>query len=281
MDPSAQRTFELKFLVDDRQAAAVIQWARANLVGDPFALAAADDEYQISSLYFDTPAFDIFRRAPGFRRRKFRIRRYGMEPIVWLERKRKRKGIVSKRRFAIAASEFETRFSALNNRGAANDRDESITTDAAQKWEGDWFVEALCKRQLTPACQVAYRRFARVGGPESSRVRLTVDSEVRGIATAAWRPPQPDVYAALLAPKRHIVELKFADTMPNAFRGLIEHLGLVASGFSKFRAAMAACYDLPRQDPQAGETPVLSPSNGELVTETTPPVTLASRIRDA
>src|SRR4051812_34695287 len=45
---------ELKFLLDPATADAVRTWAREHLVADPHATGPHGDNYQISSLYYDT-----------------------------------------------------------------------------------------------------------------------------------------------------------------------------------------------------------------------------------
>ena len=79
--------FEMKFQLDPARAERVEHWAREHLSLDPYADPAHGDGYRVHTLYFDTPTRDMFRRVPGHARHKFRIRRYGDEPVVYLERK--------------------------------------------------------------------------------------------------------------------------------------------------------------------------------------------------
>ena len=69
---------EMKFVVDASIADAIAAWAKQHLAADPRA-GEGDDGYRVNSLYLDTLNFDTYRRQPGFRRRKFRLRRYGNE----------------------------------------------------------------------------------------------------------------------------------------------------------------------------------------------------------
>src|SRR5262249_38274144 len=91
----AERTawsYELKFLVPDPIADQVVGWARAHLAPDPNVDPALGDRYRINSLYFDTPSLDVFYQVGAYARRKYRVRRYGAEPRLFLERKLKAPG---------------------------------------------------------------------------------------------------------------------------------------------------------------------------------------------
>jgi hypothetical protein len=96
--PPHRGAFELKFVVDEDRAAAIVDWANRHLEPDPHSDPETGHGYRVNGLYLDTPAFDVFHRNGVFRRRKFRLRRYGSESTIWLEQKRKRRGRVRKRR---------------------------------------------------------------------------------------------------------------------------------------------------------------------------------------
>ena len=67
--------------------AALREWARAHLAPDHFGSGPHGDGYTTTSLYFETPGFDVYHRRGSYGRSKFRIRRYGEADIVFLERK--------------------------------------------------------------------------------------------------------------------------------------------------------------------------------------------------
>ena len=79
----AGQAFELKFLLPADRAGFVESWARRWLRPDPHGLGGA---YRILSLYCDTPGLDVYHRAPGYRRRKYRLRRYGLGGLPGGER---------------------------------------------------------------------------------------------------------------------------------------------------------------------------------------------------
>src|SRR5262249_22260166 len=102
---SVAPAFELKFLVDEDRARAAEAWARHHLVPDPPGDPALGGASGTTSLYFDTPELDVYHRSPKYRRRKYRVRRYGAEPWTFLERKSKWGDRVAKRRSRVHEAE--------------------------------------------------------------------------------------------------------------------------------------------------------------------------------
>lgn len=220
---------EMKFVVDAAVADTIMAWAKQHLASDPHG-GESDDGYRVNSLYLDTPDFDTYHRRPGFRRRKFRLRRYGNESTIWLELKRKRNGLVRKRRVSVTETEWSRQFQ----------------QPADLDWEGAWFRRRLDQRQLRPVCQVTYCRSARVGTSATGPIRLTIDRDLFATDAADWHIPSGPLSGEPLLCGRRIVELKFRDVLPAAFRGLIQDLRLAPESFSKYRESVAACIPLSR-----------------------------------
>ena len=78
---------EIKFVVDRARGLDIQAWMRANLAPDEFGSGAEHDQFETSSLYFETRVFDVFHRRASYGKSKYRIRRYGASPIMFLERK--------------------------------------------------------------------------------------------------------------------------------------------------------------------------------------------------
>ena len=74
----------------------------------------AGGSYRVASVYCDTSAFDVFRRSAGFKRRKYRVRRYGDSPELFLERKTKVGDQVRKKRVTIGVHEADRLAAACN-----------------------------------------------------------------------------------------------------------------------------------------------------------------------
>jgi len=212
--------FELKYVVDLATAQRIRDWARLRLQPDPNS--ETEDFYRVTSLYFDTPRFDVFHRRGSFGRGKYRVRRYGCAPNVFLERKLKTRSMVTKRRSLVDTP-------SLNALEAS---------DAKAGWTGAWFHRRLLLRGLRPIVQISYNRTARVEMTSLGPVRLTIDEDLRasGIEGPAFRSEQ----GAQVLPDKAVVELKFRRAMPAVFKELVAEFGLTPATFSKYRTAAQA-----------------------------------------
>ena len=216
------RASEIKFLVEAGMADEIRRWARGNLDADPHGTGPSGDEYLISSLYFDTPAFDVLRRNGSYGRAKYRIRRYSGGDFAFLERKLRRPRLVAKRRTKVDLEQLD----ALE--GGEADAD----------WPGGWFQRRLEARGLRPTCQVSYHRTARGVIDDGGPARLTLDDSIRSHAIDGVQ--FSDELGVPIAEPRLILELKFRGYLPATFKRLIEEFALSPSPASKYRYGMAA-----------------------------------------
>ena len=214
---------EIKFLVTLPMAERIRAWARVNLLPDPNASGEAGDGYQITSLYFDTEKFDVFHRKGSFGRSKYRIRRYGPNPIAFLERKLKTRGLVSKRRSTVQLEELER----------------LTESEPDDRWTGYWYHRRLQARRLRPVCQITYSRTARVTMTSAGPIRLTMDDAIRTVPVDGleFRGLQEGVR---LAENQIIIELKYCRETPVLFKRMIEEFALTPQSVSKYRLAAAA-----------------------------------------
>jgi len=213
---------ELKFMVPRHTAAQIREWARNHLLPDGYGSGPAKDQYQITSIYFDTANFDVFHRNGSFARGKYRVRRYGSSGVVFLERKLRTKECLTKRRTSILLSDLE--------------RLESPAT--GEEWPGRWFARRLAARQIRPVCQVGYERTARAAMTQLGPVRLTIDEALR--ATGVSSVQFSSVPGTAILPDYAIVEMKFTVTMPTMFKLVIEEFALNPIRFSKYRFSAGA-----------------------------------------
>jgi hypothetical protein len=207
---------ELKFLVEPDVAQALREWARAHLAADPNGGGDAGDEYRTTSLYFDTPQFDTFHRRGSYGRAKFRIRRYGDAPDVFLERKLKRNGFLCKRRTLVPLA--------------------AIADMAAES--GRWFERRLEARRLAPVCEISYLRVARAAPTDGGPVRVTIDTDIGALATTDRRFAMTRGVPVL--PTQAIVEMKFHEAPPALLRRAIQDFRLDPAVVSKFRLSIEA-----------------------------------------
>lgn len=234
------RASEIKFVVDPEVGERIRSWARTHLERDPHGAGRFGDEYDITSLYFDTRARDVLHRRGSFGRAKYRVRRYDASDRVFLERKLRRPGLLIKRRTEVSLDDL----AALDTRESGN------------AWDGSWFVKRLIARGLHPACQLSYRRMARGVATDSGHARLTLD---QGVAARATDDPRFDLPGGIeILPEHLILELKFRREVPAIFRRLIAELRLSPQPASKYRIAMTTLNEGPAAGPSTHWTRSLS-----------------------
>lgn len=211
---------ELKFVVPASVAAQVRDWARANLAADPHGSGESKDQYHIHSIYFDTEDFDVFHRHGSYGRSKFRIRRYGGAESIFLERKLRTNGMLTKRRSTVSVSDLQKLLEPQTN----------------GVWGGSWYHRRLLLRRLRPVCQISYQRTARLFMSPSGPVRLTVDENVRAFSANSLVFGDASS-GKLLLNNEAIVELKYRLEVPGVFKLLIEEFALSPAKMSKYRLA--------------------------------------------
>jgi hypothetical protein len=214
--------FEVKFLLAEDLARRVEALVRDRLEPDEHGDPGLGGAYATTSLYTDTPDFEVFRRSGEYGRTKFRVRRYGLGETAFLERKDKDGERVHKSRVHVALA-------GLASVGApGEDREHAL-----------WFRQEVVRRRLAPVCRVSYERAAFVGLADSGAVRVTFDRKVRGEATARWElvPAGP---ADELFPGQVICEFKFRAVMPHMLQAVVRTLGLQPTACSKYRRFVEA-----------------------------------------
>jgi hypothetical protein len=238
-EADAATAFEVKFLLSEDQVREVVARVADRLALDAYADPALGNAYLTTSVYTDTPGFDVFYRTEGYNRDKFRVRRYGLAGPVFVERKTKNGDKVRKHRSKIDASEVpDLAAPCLNG-----------------EWAGEWFHSQLIEKQLRPVCRVAYERVAYTGMSDGGVVRLTFDRNIRGVLAREWKLEAVGAVAPIVA-DRVVCEFKFRTAMPALFRGIVADLALTPSPFSKYRTFVQAAGLVPAPQaatPQAAE----------------------------
>ncbi len=230
LSPSLQTTsqttahaYELKFLLPEELARELQNWAAAHLSVDAFADSEQGDSYQTTTLYLDTAALDLFHQAQKFRGRKYRLRRYGQEVIVYLERKRRRGDRVRKRRTSVLEAELAL-VAAQQQRAGQSE---------------EWFCQKVIQHELLPSCCITYERAAFMKLGTTGPMRLTFDRRIRGVRASDWSVlPVSD--GATILTGEVICEFKFRETLPVLFQQIIEEMQLQPASVSKYRRLMQA-----------------------------------------
>ena len=216
---------ELKYRITDAQRAALEAAFGARMVPDEHG------ESTICNIYYDTADYRLIRTSlekPAYKE-KLRLRSYGVtEPggEVFLELKKKYKGIVYKRRITLpedAAGEFIAGRAPLGEHGQIGREIEYFTAFYAP---------------LLPAVHLSYERSAWFSR-EDRDLRITFDKNIR------FR--QEDVSLTLPAGGRCILpegeslmEIKAAAALPLWLVSELDTLGIYQSTFSKYGEAYKA-----------------------------------------
>jgi hypothetical protein len=213
--------YEFKYLLSETQAQEVEERLAARMTLDPNA--AADGGYHITTLYCDTPDFDVFYRHGRHRLSKFRIRRYGESARIFLERKSKWKQEVRKRRTSIDVDRLDDLADVL-----FGDNPEALM-----------YGQQLRRIGAQPVVLIEYDRVAYFAPGIHGALRLTFDRHIQGGATQAWslNRSQPG-YEPL--PDRVVCEFKFRGAMPPLFKSVVQEMKLAACGVSKYRLCVQA-----------------------------------------
>jgi hypothetical protein len=224
---------EIKFLISPTLAPRLLDWARTHLEADSHGTGPFGDEYDISSLYFDTSHYDVFRRRSSFGRAKYRIRRYGASDVVFLERKLRKPGLLIKRRTMAPLAALDL----------------LQAEDGPAGWGGEWFRRRLQVRRLQPVCEVAYHRTARTIETDEGLARMTLDRNLRVAAATEARFGSDGAVSFL--EDQLVLELKYRTRLPAIFRGLVEGFALETATASKYRLSMTTLGHAPETSDRA------------------------------
>lgn len=213
--------YETKYLILPDRVSQVVEWVDSRLERDPHG--GSDGDYQVSSLYFDSPDLAIFRMAQAGAVDKYRVRCYGSEDVLHLECKSKRQERTVKRRTTIRAVELPRVEQA---RGP-------------ESWAGDWYAEALRTHSLRPLCHVSYLRRAWAGCVEGEHLRLTLDRDIRCERAEGLTARPPGSSMQLL--EGCVLEVKFTRSLPDEISRWTTALGIEPQRLSKYRRAVEVC----------------------------------------
>jgi len=221
---SREHAAEIKFRVGPAAADQIRRWAREHLEADPHGQGPFGDEYETTTVYFDTDTFDVFHRRGSFGRAKYRVRRYTDADVAFLERKLRRPGMLVKRRTPMPVAALGELW---QPGGPANG-----------SRSGRWFTRRVQARRLSPVCRLSYHRMARWLPDDPAVPRLTVDAAIRATSLDALRFDGEGGVPVL--EHDHVLELKFRGAVPAVFKRLMSELVLRPETLSKYRAGISA-----------------------------------------
>ena len=211
---------ELKLVLHADTAQRVRTWVAERLQPDPFA--GGEGSYGVHSLYCDNAALDVYHRRSGDGGTKYRVRRYGSEDVVWLERKRRKGTAVAKQRVPVPLLGLPDLLQQTESRGFVGE-----------------FLAALHQHSYSPRLHIAYTRSAWVGEGD---VRLTMDSALEASVIARGATTGAAAGASLFDAPQHrvsitadvVLELKYSGERPVLFAELLRRLAQNCGSFSKY-----------------------------------------------
>ncbi len=227
LSPSlAQRdgnAYEFKFLIPLDHAGAVQAWARAHMYLDPHGAPEEDGAYTTTTLYCDTPGLDVLRKSSTYKRRKYRLRRYGVNSLIYLERKTRIGDKVRKKRTSIPDGDLAQLAGPVS----------------MENWDGHWFHRRVLSKGLGPSCALSYDRTAFYKQTDDGDMRLTIDRKMACQRLRSWELPLT-VTGLPINTGMAVLELKYRNALPSLFKQGIEEFSLQPTPHSKYRSAMLA-----------------------------------------
>lgn len=250
--------FEYKYLIDERCAHEVRNFARSYLVHDEFARAEMKWAYDTQSVYLDGPGLPLYHATVQGHMNRFKLRvRYYTEKEsdpVFFEVKRRVNDIIMKDRALVK------RDRALRMLEGARPQ----ITDLVKQHDLDaWsslkrFCEMRDNIGAVGKVFVSYKREAWVKESDDN-VRLTFDRHLCGGKYDGTFIVKKQVYPPpLLAGSPCVLELKFTDRFPHWFREMARALNLERRNNAKycqttFWVPRASVFGPPTDDPALDE----------------------------
>lgn len=226
--------FEYKYLIDERCASDVRNFARAKLVRDEFARSEMKWAYPTHSIYFDGPGLPLYQSTvQGHKNRyKLRVRFYSEndQDPVFFEMKRRVSDIVLKDR-ALVKRDRALRIMS----GDCPRITDLVKPNDLDAWSAlRRFCDARDNIAATPRVFVSYLREAWVKSSDDN-VRLTFDRALCGGQYAGSFALKREVFPPPLLPGHPcVLELKFADRFPHWFREMVAALNLERRNNAKY-----------------------------------------------
>ena len=229
--------FELKYVLNEQRARAMIPFLRCHLVPDEHADPRNNGQYAVHSLYLDSPQYTLLHGTQqGLKNRfKLRIRFYDELPQspVFFEIKRRQNDVILKRRAAVSRLALKRLLI-----GQWPRREDLATGDY-----GEWAaLEKFCSLRDTIHARgkafVSYLREAYVT-PRDDSVRVTFDRALHarrfgGVFSLAGCDCYP------LMHNKVILELKFTNRFPLWMSELVRSFNLERTSMAKYIACVRA-----------------------------------------
>jgi len=241
---------ELKYIIDERKAAAVREFVRSYLELDEYGLDKPNLSYPIHSLYLDSEDLRTYwDTINGTKNRfKLRLRFYDELPSspVYFEIKRRMNEAILKQRGGVRRDAVDW----LLAGHLPEPTHLLISGDPRQLAALERFSRLMLDIHARPKAHVTYFREAWVSTVDNS-IRVTMDREVRCGVELSSRLSTALDHAVRPFGEKVVLELKFTGRFPNWFRDLVQTFNLVRGPAAKY-ADGVACLGEDRFGVQAG-----------------------------
>lgn len=212
---------EKKYMLDETAYDAFLKEVSGRLAVDEYGL------HTICNIYFDTENNDLIKRSiekPVYKE-KFRLRSYGvpdMDSTVFLEIKKKYKGVVYKRRAGMSLKEA----SDYLDKGIHPGQDGQIMREI------DYFLNYY---KPVPKQFIAYDRIAMAGTDDDS-IRLTIDKNIRE-RRDDLKLQNGSMGRKIMPDGMYLMEIKVPGAMPIWMVKILSRLNIMPVSFSKYGTA--------------------------------------------
>ena len=216
------RRIEKKYIVDEPTYEKLIKKLDGHFVKDRYYKST------ICNIYYDTPSHQLVRNSiekPVYKE-KLRVRSYGVpndEDMVFVELKKKYKGVVYKRRIEMTLAQTHDFFAG-----------KEVPHDNPQiENELKYFLKFY--EGIAPAMYLSYDRLAYCGAEDPS-LRLTFDTHI------LYREEQKELDKGiwgkeLLPAGVRVMEIKIPNAMPLWLSAIFDELEIYPASFSKYGTA--------------------------------------------
>lgn len=221
------KRYEKKYIISKEKLDKIMPALLEYMELDPFCIDGG--EYRIYSIYYDTINHDIIRQnsSKPVYKEKMRVRSYydkhDPEDKVFMEIKKKSKGIGNKRRIKLKIKEIEP----FVNDGVMPETKDYLSAQVAKELQ--YFLK---NNKVAPALYVQYDRLA-LFGKEDKDFRMTFDRNVR-TRRSHFEFGEREEDEQLLPEGNYIMEIKILGAMPLWLTRILSENELFSRGFSKY-----------------------------------------------
>jgi SPX domain protein involved in polyphosphate accumulation len=234
--------YEKKFLLTNDTYQQFLQLMQPYMKMDAYN--QANGFYTISNIYYDTPSDELIRKSldKPLYKEKLRLRAYGVpdaDDHVYLEIKKKYKGLVNKRRTDMVLKEAHTYLESKEMPALRPYHNRQVLNE----------IQYIISRyNLEPAVYIAYDRKAYFG----DGLRITFDTNIR-TRRYDLRLDAGDYGEPLLEKGQWLMEIKAENAMPLWLTHVLADLKIFPTSFSKYGTEYQKKY------PEGGNISCLNP----------------------